>query len=155
MQVSNLIGAPYRHGRYRARSRAVFQNKAMYGQYRAVGHPIACAVTEGLIDLAADALAADPAEFRRRSYVPAHAYPYRTPSGVEIERLSQHEAHGRACLASGTISPTFRTLAVVEAYAAEHGASYTGLRSEPGAGLVLNRLLSAVSPSPHSVFRRL
>jgi carbon-monoxide dehydrogenase large subunit len=92
VQVSNLIGAPYRHGRYRARSRAVFQNKAMYGQYRAVGHPIACAVTEGLIDLAADALAVDPAEFRRRSYVPAHAYPYRTPSGVEIERLSQHEA---------------------------------------------------------------
>jgi aerobic carbon-monoxide dehydrogenase large subunit len=92
VQISNLVGAPYRHGAYRARSRAVFQNKAMYGQYRAVGHPIACTVTEGLIDLAADTLAIDPAEFRRRNYVPANAYPYRTPSGVDIERLSQHDA---------------------------------------------------------------
>jgi carbon-monoxide dehydrogenase large subunit len=92
VQISNLVGAPYRHGAYRARSRAVFQNKALYGQYRAVGHPIACTVTEGVVDLAADALQIDAAEFRRRNYVPADAFPYRTPSGVEIERLSQHEA---------------------------------------------------------------
>lgn len=92
LQITNLVGAPYRHASYRARSRAVFQNKAMYGQYRAVGHPIACAVTEGLVDLAARALGADPAEFRRRQYLPDDGYPCRTPSGVEIERLSQHAA---------------------------------------------------------------
>jgi carbon-monoxide dehydrogenase large subunit len=31
----------------------VFQNKNVMCQYRAVGHPIATAVTEGLVDLAA------------------------------------------------------------------------------------------------------
>src|SRR4029077_11337799 len=55
-QVVNLIGGPYRFDNYRAHSRVVFQNKTMMSQYRAVGHPIACAVTEGLIDLAAQKL---------------------------------------------------------------------------------------------------
>jgi carbon-monoxide dehydrogenase large subunit len=92
IQVTNLVGGPYKQQVYRARCRVVFQNKAMYGQYRAVGHPIACAVTEGLVDLAATAVDMDPAEFRRRNYIPADAYPYRIPSGMIFEKLSQHEA---------------------------------------------------------------
>lgn len=92
IQVSNLVAAGYRRGAYRARTRAVFQNKAMYGQYRAVGHPVACMAGELLIDLAADALAIDPAEFRRRNYVPHDAYPYQAGPGLVFERLSQHEA---------------------------------------------------------------
>lgn len=92
IQVANLVGAPYKQRVYRARSRAVFQNKPMYGQYRAVGHPIACIVGEGLVDLAADACGMDPAELRRRNYIPAHAYPYTLASGPTFERLSQHEA---------------------------------------------------------------
>lgn len=92
IQVVNLVGGPYRNRTYRGRTRAVFQNKPMYGQYRAVGHPVACAVTEGLVDLAADALGVDPADFRRRNYIARDAYPYALPSGVVFERLSQHEA---------------------------------------------------------------
>lgn len=92
IQVTNLVGGPYKQQVYRARCRVVFQNKAMYGQYRAVGHPIACAVTEGLVDLAATAVDMDPAEFRRRNYISADAYPYRIPSGMVFEKLSQHEA---------------------------------------------------------------
>jgi len=52
-QVVNLVGGPYVTKSYRARARVVFQNKNVMCQYRAVGHPIACSVTEGLIDLAA------------------------------------------------------------------------------------------------------
>ncbi|MBI4203675.1 MAG: xanthine dehydrogenase family protein molybdopterin-binding subunit [Betaproteobacteria bacterium] len=92
IQVANLVGAPYQQRAYRARSRAVFQNKPMYGQYRAVGHPIACITSEGLVDLAAEALGRDPAEFRRRNYLPADAYPHTLVSGLTFERLSQHEA---------------------------------------------------------------
>jgi len=95
IQVSNLVGAGYRRGAYRARTRAVFQNKAMYGQYRAVGHPVACMAGELLVDLAADALKIDPAEFRRRNYVPDDAYPYHAGPGLVFERLSQHEALGK------------------------------------------------------------
>lgn len=92
IQVVNLTGGPYRNRIYRGRTRAAFQNKPMYGQYRAVGHPIVCAVTEGLVDLAADALGMDPAEFRRRNYIAPDAYPYTLPSGLVFEKLSQHEA---------------------------------------------------------------
>lgn len=92
IQVANLVGAPYKQRVYRARSRAVFQNKPMYGQYRAVGHPVACIVGEGLVDLAAAAIGMDPAEFRRRNYIPPDAYPYTLVSGPTFERLSQHEA---------------------------------------------------------------
>ena len=38
---------------YRADLQVVFQNKVQMSQYRAVGHPIACAVTERLVDMAA------------------------------------------------------------------------------------------------------
>lgn len=95
IHVSNLTGAPYRQRVYRGRARAVFQNKGMYGQYRAVGHPVVCAITEGMVDFAADALGMDPAQFRRRNYVADNAYPYTTPSGVTFERLSQHESLDR------------------------------------------------------------
>jgi carbon-monoxide dehydrogenase large subunit len=92
IQIANLTGSVYKQRAYRARSRAVFQNKPMYGQYRAVGHPIACLVGEGLVDLAARKIGMDPAEFRHRNYIPESAYPYTLVSGPVFERLSQHEA---------------------------------------------------------------
>ena len=92
IQVSNLVCAAYQRGRYRAVSRAVFQNKPMYGQYRAVGHPVACLASEGLVDLAARALGMDPAVFRRRNYLPANGYPHAISGGMTFEALSQHEA---------------------------------------------------------------
>lgn len=92
MQIVNLTGAPYRQRNYRARMRAVFQNKQQCGPYRAVGHPIVCAVTEGLVDLAATAVKLDPAEFRRRNYIAPQDYPYKLVTGPTLEILSQHAA---------------------------------------------------------------
>jgi carbon-monoxide dehydrogenase large subunit len=89
-QVVNLTGAPYRHQSYRARARVVFQNKNVMCQYRAVGHPIAIAVTEALVDAGARALAMDPAEVRRRNLVPDDAYPHTNAWGIRFERLSHH-----------------------------------------------------------------
>ena len=62
-QVVNLVGGPYKHKHYRAHLDVVFQNKTPTCQYRGVGHPIACAVTEGLVDLAAQKLQMDPLEY--------------------------------------------------------------------------------------------
>ncbi len=50
------------------------------------------ALTEGIVDLAADRLGIDPAEFRRRNLVPDDAYPYTSASGMKFERLSHHAA---------------------------------------------------------------
>jgi aerobic carbon-monoxide dehydrogenase large subunit len=89
-QVVNLVGGPYVTKNYRARARVVFQNKNVMCQYRAVGHPIACSVTEGLVDLAAMQIGMDPVEIRRRNLIADDAYPCASPSGLRFERLSHH-----------------------------------------------------------------
>src|SRR5271165_344061 len=91
-QVVNLVGGPYVTKNYRARARVVFQNKNVMCQYRAVGHPIACSVTEGLVDLAAARIGMDPVEIRRRNLIADDAYPCASPSGLRFERLSHHAA---------------------------------------------------------------
>ncbi len=91
-QVINLIGGPYRCANYRARTRVVFQNKAMMSQYRAVGHPIATAVTEALVDMAAGRIGMDPVAIRRRNLIRDDAYPCQSPTGMRFEALSHHAA---------------------------------------------------------------
>jgi carbon-monoxide dehydrogenase large subunit len=91
-QVVNLTGGPYRHQKYRARMHVVFTNKNVTCQYRAVGHPIAVALTEGIVDLAAQKIGMDPADFRRKNLIADDAYPYTFPSGIKFEKLSHHKA---------------------------------------------------------------
>jgi aerobic carbon-monoxide dehydrogenase large subunit len=91
-QVVNLTGGPYKHQKYKAKMHVVFTNKNVTCQYRAVGHPIAVALTEGIVDLAAQKLGMDPAEFRRLNLIADEAYPYTFPSGIKFEKLSHHKA---------------------------------------------------------------
>jgi carbon-monoxide dehydrogenase large subunit len=91
-QIVNLTGAPYTCPSYRARARVVFQNKNVMCQYRAVGHPIAVAVTEGLVEMAAAKIGMDPLEIRRRNLFPDESYPAQTAAGLKLEKLSHHEA---------------------------------------------------------------
>jgi len=90
-QVVNLTGGPYRHKAYRAKLKVVFQNKVPTCQYRGVGHPIACAVTEALVDGVAAKLGMDPIAFRQKNVIPDDAYPATGASGIKLEVLS-HEA---------------------------------------------------------------
>jgi len=90
-QVVNLTGGPYKHKAYRAKLNVVFTNKNVTCQYRAVGHPIAVALTEGIVDEGARALGMDPAAFRRRNLIADDAYPYTFPSGLKFEKLSHHQ----------------------------------------------------------------
>jgi carbon-monoxide dehydrogenase large subunit len=94
-QVVNLTGGPYKHKQYRAKMQVVFTNKNVTCQYRAVGHPIAVALTEGIVDLAAAKLGMDPAELRRRNLIPDDAYPYTAAAGLKFERLSHHRTLNR------------------------------------------------------------
>ena len=91
-QVVNLVGGPYSCPNYRARARVVFQNKNVMCQYRAVGHPIATAVTEGLVELAAAKIGMDPVELRRRNLFADDGYPATGASGIKFEKLSHHAA---------------------------------------------------------------
>src|ERR1700680_3195240 len=91
-KIVNLTGGPYICPNYRARARVVFQNKNVMCQYRAVGHPIATAVTEGLVELAAARIGMDALEIRRRNLIPDDGYPCAAPSGIKFELLSHHAA---------------------------------------------------------------
>jgi CO/xanthine dehydrogenase Mo-binding subunit len=94
-QVVSLTGSWYACPNYRAQARVVMQNKNVMSQYRAVGHPIATAVTEGLVDLAAKRIGLDPVAMRRQNLVADDAYPWTSPSGLKFEKLSQHAALDR------------------------------------------------------------
>jgi carbon-monoxide dehydrogenase large subunit len=94
-QIVNLTGAQYTCGNYRAKTTVVFQNKVPMCQYRAVGHPIATAVTEGLVDIAAAAIGMDPVEVRRRNLIADDAYPCKAATGLSFEGLSHHRSLDR------------------------------------------------------------
>ena len=90
-QVLNLSGAPYIIPNYKAVGTVVFQNKTPMCQYRAVGHPIAVAITEALIDKAATKIGINLDKIRKMNFIPDNAYPNKCPSGVPLEDLS-HQA---------------------------------------------------------------
>ena len=90
-QTIRLTPGVYRFRDYAARARVVFQNKTPMCQYRAVGHPIAFAVMEAMVDQVARELGLDPVDVRRKNYVTSDMYPYTSATGYFFERLS-HEA---------------------------------------------------------------
>jgi carbon-monoxide dehydrogenase large subunit len=94
-QIVNLVGGPYDIANYRAQATVVFQNKNVMCQYRAVGHPIACAVTEGLVDLAARSIGMTPEDVRRRNLFADDAYPCKAITGLAFEGLSHHRSLDR------------------------------------------------------------
>ncbi|MEM0908146.1 MAG: xanthine dehydrogenase family protein molybdopterin-binding subunit [Pseudomonadota bacterium] len=89
-QVLNLTGAPYVMEHYRATAKVVFQNKNLMCQYRAVGHPIAMAVCDGLLEEAAAAIGVDPVDIRQRNLIADNAYPVKSASGMVLDDLSHH-----------------------------------------------------------------
>ena len=91
-QILNLTGAPYAIPSYRARGRVVFQNKNVMCQYRAVGHPVAMAVADGLLEEAAHAIGMDIVEIRKKNLIEDDAYPVTTAAGMKLDDLSHHKA---------------------------------------------------------------
>ncbi len=59
--------------------KAVFTNTAPVDAYRGAGRPEATYLVERLVDAAARDLGIDPAEIRRRNFIPSDAFPYQTP----------------------------------------------------------------------------
>ncbi|MEO7246352.1 MAG: molybdopterin cofactor-binding domain-containing protein, partial [Rubrivivax sp.] len=80
------------HRHYRARLKVVFQNKVPTCQYRGVGHPIACAVTEALVDGIAARLGIDALAIRQANVMPDGAYPATGASGIKLEVLSHEQS---------------------------------------------------------------
>src|SRR5262245_2142407 len=100
-QVLRLLPGPYRVRNYDATLRVVSQHKVVTSQYRAVGHPIAAAVTESMVELIARDLGLDPAEVRRRNLVRPDEFPYTSAAGNVYDSGSYHAALARLLEAVG------------------------------------------------------
>ncbi|HYD68430.1 xanthine dehydrogenase family protein molybdopterin-binding subunit [Azospirillum sp.] len=75
-----LVGS-YRTPALYAHVRGVFTNTQPVDAYRGAGRPEAAYVVERTIDHAARTIGMDPAELRRRNFIPPDAMPYATPLG--------------------------------------------------------------------------
>jgi carbon-monoxide dehydrogenase large subunit len=100
-QVLRILPGPYRVRDYDATLTVVAQNKTLTSQYRAVGHPIATAVTEAMLDLIARDLDLDPAEVRRRNLLRADELPYTSVTGNVYDSGRYHAALERLLHAAG------------------------------------------------------
>ena len=77
-----MAGGVYRVPRVQVHTQAVVTNTTPVGPYRGAGRPEAAAMMERAMDMLAAELDLDPAELRRRNFIRAGEFPYRTASGA-------------------------------------------------------------------------
>ncbi|HSR51885.1 MAG TPA: molybdopterin cofactor-binding domain-containing protein [Acidobacteriota bacterium] len=63
----------------------VFTNTVPVDAYRGAGRPEATLLIERVMDLAAQECGLDPAEVRRRNFIPPESFPYATPLNLEYD----------------------------------------------------------------------
>ena len=80
-----FCGAPYKLQSIHGKLTLVYQNKPPTGVYRGVGQPLACAITEVLVDDCAANLNMDPVAMRRLNYLKKGDYPYTTACGLQLQ----------------------------------------------------------------------
>jgi len=74
----------------------VFTHTTPVDAYRGAGRPEACYLLERLMDLGARKLGVDPAELRRRNFIPADQFPYLTPVALQYDSGNYEPALDRA-----------------------------------------------------------
>ncbi len=76
---ATLLAGQYRTPAIYCDVQAYYTNTAPVDAYRGAGRPEASFLIETLIDQAAREMRMDPAEIRRRNFIPKSAFPYQTP----------------------------------------------------------------------------
>ncbi len=80
-----LLAGTYMTPAIYVETKAVFTHTVPVDAYRGAGRPEATFLLERIVDLAADELGIDPAELRRRNFIPADAFPYQTPVALQYD----------------------------------------------------------------------
>jgi carbon-monoxide dehydrogenase large subunit len=80
-----ILPGPYRTPAYAWELVAVATNKPPIGAYRGVGMTMGAFVMERSLDLVAARLGLDPAEVRRRNFIPRDAHPFTSASGLTYD----------------------------------------------------------------------
>jgi carbon-monoxide dehydrogenase large subunit len=80
-----MASGVYRFPKIELEVTAVATNTTPTGPLRGAGRPEATQVLERAMDMFAADLSLDPAEVRRRNFIPTDAFPYQTPSGANYD----------------------------------------------------------------------
>ncbi len=80
-----LLAGTYTTPSIYVETKAVFTHTVPVDAYRGAGRPEATFLLERIVDLAADEIGMDPAELRRRNFIPKDAYPYQTPVALQYD----------------------------------------------------------------------
>ena len=80
-----LLAGTYTTPAIYVETKAVFTHTVPVDAYRGAGRPEATFLLERIVDVAADELGIDPAELRRRNFIPADAFPYQTPVALQYD----------------------------------------------------------------------
>ncbi|HVQ22790.1 MAG TPA: molybdopterin cofactor-binding domain-containing protein, partial [Candidatus Saccharimonadia bacterium] len=81
---ARVLSGPYKIPNVYCEVIGVYTNTVFTDAYRGAGRPEATYVVERAMDLVADELGIDPAEVRRRNFLPPDSFPYANPSGLYI-----------------------------------------------------------------------
>ena len=79
----------------------VYTNSTPVAAYRGAGRPEAAYYIERLMGCIADELGMDPAELRRKNFIPPDAFPYKTPTGPTYDSGEYAKALDKALEVSG------------------------------------------------------
>ena len=96
-----LLQGQYTTGSIYCEVKAVFTNTTPVDALRGAGRPEATYVVERIVDQAAHDMGIDPAELRRRNFIPADAFPYPTQVALEYDSGNYRLALDRALAAQG------------------------------------------------------
>ena len=94
--AGHRITGPYKTPAMSVEVLGVYTNKPPTGAYRGAGGPEAAFCMERTVDLIAQDLNLDPAEVRRRNFIPPDAFPYKTPTGLTYDSGNYERGLDRA-----------------------------------------------------------
>jgi carbon-monoxide dehydrogenase large subunit len=101
---ANMSPGTYHIPNFRAVVEGVFVNKLSTEAYRGAGRPEATYMIERAIDLLADELGLDPADVRRRNFIPPSDFPYSSPTGLTYDSGEYKKALDKALEQAGYLS---------------------------------------------------
>jgi carbon-monoxide dehydrogenase large subunit len=96
-----LINGVYQYDNLDVEIRTVYTNTMATGAYRGAGRPEAAYYVERIMDVLADELKMDPAEVRRKNFIPPDAFPHKTAAGPTYDSGEYDKALTKALELAG------------------------------------------------------
>jgi carbon-monoxide dehydrogenase large subunit len=96
IRTPSMLCGPYQVQAIQSQVLGILTNKATTAPYRGAGRPEATYILERIMDRIALELGLDPAEVRRRNFIPPQATPYKTVTGIVYDSGNYQAALDRA-----------------------------------------------------------